>query len=352
MRVASAGFWHVHGTDYAEDARNHPDVQLVAVWDSDARRGQDGARKHAVPFVPDLQTILDDDTIDGVMVCTATAEHLEVVTRCIEAGKHVFVEKVLSATLAEARTIVDAARRSDITLAVSLWRADKGYTAQITDLVAAGAVGRVTSARVRDGHPFSLPMDGYPDGLLPERFYASSDTKGGALIDLCHPVYLLAKIVGTPASVSTALGYVTGRDVEDNAMTVMSYPGGALGIAETSYVTRITPFTIEVHGTEGSLIYTEPGIGEKIRTVDAVADSDGHPVGPVLHSWSTARSDAGWVAERIRSDQPRAFDQWVHNAQNGVRDDANLDLALALSAIVEAAYTSAAQSRAVAVESV
>ncbi|WP_372489711.1 Gfo/Idh/MocA family protein [Arthrobacter bambusae] len=48
--------------------------------------------------------------------------------------------------------------------------------------------------------------------------------------------------MGRPKSVSAALGYVTRRDVEDNAVVTFHYPDGAIGVAETSYVSAYTPF--------------------------------------------------------------------------------------------------------------
>ncbi len=76
------------------------------------------------------------------------------------------MEKVLSADLAGAEEIVAAAREADIALSVSLWRSDRGYTDQIAEMVRDGLVGTVTSARVRDGHPFALPTADNPDGIL------------------------------------------------------------------------------------------------------------------------------------------------------------------------------------------
>ncbi len=261
MKVASISFWHLHGTDYAKDAQSHPDVDLVALWDDDLERGRAGAEKHGIPFVSDLDQILNDPTIEGVIVCAPTSEHVPLVTQCIRAGKHVFMEKVLSSDLAGAEQIVAAARDAEIALTVSLWRSDRGYTNQIAGMVRAGLVGDVTSGRVRDGHAFALPTADRPDGTLPARFYDPEAAKGGVLIDLCHPLYVLARIMGLPSSVMAGFGHVTERATEDNAAALLLYPTGAIGIAETSAVSRITPFSIEIHGTEGSILYTEPGIG-------------------------------------------------------------------------------------------
>ncbi|GAA1972482.1 Gfo/Idh/MocA family oxidoreductase [Microbacterium pumilum] len=351
MRVASVSFWHLHGTDYARDAQNNPDVDLVALWDDDHERGRAGAAKHGIPFVEDLDQILDDASIEGVIVCSPTSEHVPLVTRCIQAGKHVFMEKVLSADLAGAEEIVAAAREADITLAVSLWRSDRGYTGQIAEMVRNGTVGTVTSARVRDGHPFALPTADNPDGILPARFYDRRTAQGGVLIDLCHPLYVLARIMGLPDTVMAGFGHVTARETEDNAAVLMVYPTGAIGIAETSAVSRVTPFTIEIHGTAGSILYSEPGIGAFVAArTHGGGGGDSPDDVPRLRYRNTDDELQEWHELEIAPDTPLAFNQWVDHVAQGTRAESNLELALELSSLVEAAYESAADSRRVTVQ--
>jgi len=148
---------------------------------------------------------------------------------------------------------------------------------------------------------------------------------------------------------------VTGRELEDNATVVLSYPDGAVGIAETSSVSAITPFMIEIHGTEGSILYTEPGIGAFVlaRQERAEGRDDSGNDGalgpddrPRLRVRSTSPASA-WRDVEVRADRPTAFDRWVRQAIDGTRAGRNLDLALHLTAVVEAAYASDSAGRAV-----
>ena len=79
MKVASISFWHLHGTDYARDALQHPELELVALWDDDRDRGRAGAALHGIEYVEDLDAILEDPSIEGVIVCSPTSEHTELV---------------------------------------------------------------------------------------------------------------------------------------------------------------------------------------------------------------------------------------------------------------------------------
>lgn len=348
MRIALISFWHLHGKDYALAAEEHPDVDIVAIWDEDPVRGAAEAAAREIPFVHSLQEVLDDSTIDGVVVCSPTSDHHEIVVACARAGKHVFMEKVLANTLIEAESIVAAAQDAGIVLTVSLWRSDKGYAHQIADLVAEGTVGEVTSARIRDGHPFALSTAEHPDGFLPDNFYDPSTAQGGALIDLCHPLYLLALICGLPQTATSTFGHVTERAVEDNAAVLVGYPNGALGVVETTYTSRITPFSIEVHGTLGSVLYSEPGIGAFVHA--RMRDAAGLPEATTddvarLRVFSGEGGQGSWRDVPIAPDEPQAFTRWVRLSQSGERDVGNLRLALQLSALVDAAYASAASGR-------
>jgi len=145
------------------------------------------------------------------------------------------------------------------------------------------------------------------------------------MIDLgCHPMYLARLFLGMPESISSRYGYVTGRAVEDNAVAVLSYPSGALGIVEAGFVNRFSPFTIEVHGTEGSLLYGTPGNVLQLR------------------STKVAGAEQQWtVSAELPLDRPSAFHQWVGHIQQGTSATENIQIALDLTRLMEASNRSA-----------
>ena len=151
LAVAALGFWHVHAGDYARAAQNHPDTTLVAVWDDDADRGRAAADEFGVEFVADLDELLARPTLDAVTVTTATDQHRDVIGRAISAGKHVFTEKILAPTVAEAQELVDLAREARVALVVSLPRLSDDYTVAIERVLddPAGARARSGAARRR-----------------------------------------------------------------------------------------------------------------------------------------------------------------------------------------------------------
>ncbi|HEY5981210.1 MAG TPA: Gfo/Idh/MocA family oxidoreductase [Microlunatus sp.] len=314
LRVAVIGAWHVHAGDYARRAQVHPATELIAVWDDDAERGPALAAELGVPFTADLAELLARDDLDAVTITTSTAAHREVIGQVIAAGKHVFTEKLLAATVAEADGILVAARDAGVQVVVSLPRLYHGSTTAITDLLDAGMLGRLTYARVRLSH------DGATTGWLPERFFDARDAIGGALTDLgCHPVYLVQRILGgAPQSVSATYRSLTGRAVDDHAVVTVGYHDGAIGVIEAGFVSA-NPFSIEVFGTEGSLLFSD-ATGELL-----LSDAKGQHWHPVA----------------IPADPPDAYDRWVRAIAAGVEDRDNADRAVELTRLVVAANESA-----------
>jgi 1,5-anhydro-D-fructose reductase (1,5-anhydro-D-mannitol-forming) len=350
LRLAMLSYWHVHARDYARAADAHPDTEIVAVWDELPERGRAEAEARGVPFFEDLDELLARGDIDAVIVDTPTRLHHSVMTAAARAGKHIFTEKVLAATLREAEEIVAAARAAGVVLVVGLRRVTHASTLAIKDLIDRGALGDLTLVRVRDSHSGALPTAQHPHGWLVERFFNREQAQGGVLTDLCHPLYLVRYLLGRPASVSAAYGYVTGREVEDNAVATLRYPSGALGLAEISLVLQYAPFSIEVHGTQGSVLYSEMGIGERVAHqfgTQAAPNAEAAATGPdgCLHIRSphVPGAETQWLVQPItQPDAPEAFDAWVAHIQHGTYADENLTLGLDLSAIVEAANRSAA----------
>jgi predicted dehydrogenase len=346
--VAMLSFWHVHGKDYARAAEEHPETEIVAVWDEVAERGQAEATQRGVRFFARLDELLAQPDIGAVIVDTPTSMHHEVIIAAARAGKHIFTEKVLAATLREAEAIVAAVEQAGVAFVVSMRRLADPATVAIRELIDGGALGDLTLVRVRDSHSGALRTAQRPEGWLPAQFYSPEQAQGGALIDLCHPVYLTRAFLGRPEGVSAIFGHVTGRAVDDNAVVTLRYPSGAIGVAETAYVAQYAPFTIEVHGTQGSVLYSETGIGEMIARFRSGMPSgaDGARPGPDgklrIRSDNVAGAETQWLVRDVPAAPPPAFEQWVAHIQQGTRDSENIAIGLDLTAIVEAATRSAA----------
>jgi predicted dehydrogenase len=315
IRVAVLGFWHVHAAEYAAWVRQHPDTELVAAWDDDPDRGRAAAEAVEAAFIDDLDKLLARDDIDAVTVTTATSAHRAIMVGAAQAGKHIFTEKLLAPTVAEAEEIIDTADKAGIALVVSLPYLYRGYTRAILGQLGEGRLGELTFCRIR------LSNDGVIAGWLPEGFYDPEAAGGGALSDLgCHPVYLTQLFLGAlPATVSATYASFTRRQVEDQAVVTLGYPGGAIGVVETGFLSR-DPFTIEMHGTIASLAYDST---ENLLRVRSAGEDT-------------------WQSLPVPQDDPDAFSRWVSHIRDRTRADDNLTRAVELTRLVSTANTAAA----------
>jgi len=91
-------------------------VRLVGVADVDRARAVTIAGRHGCRAVTDYRELLPD--VEAVSVVTPTLLHHVIARACLEAGRHVLVEKPLAATVEEARDLVAAASDRDVTLQV------------------------------------------------------------------------------------------------------------------------------------------------------------------------------------------------------------------------------------------
>ena len=326
IRIGKISYWHVHAWEYTNLAQEHPDTQIVAVWDEDAKRGQEAADRLGVSYVQDLEEMLRRDDLDAVIVDAPTNRHQEVITAAARTGKHIFTEKVLAPTVREAKAILEEIEKNQVKLMVSLPRLYEGYTLAIRNLIEQGLLGRITLVRVRLSH------NGAIAGWLPEHFYSLEQCAGGAMIDLgCHPMYLTRLFLGEqPVSVQSQYSYITGKEVEDNAAAVLLTEAGAIGIVEAGFVNAYSPFTIEVHGTDGTLMYGMPEAKLLLRT-----------------SRLGEAEQQGWVEQKIPSRPENAFNQWVSHIQQDTYAEDNNRIAYELTQLMEASNQSAREHRAI-----
>lgn len=316
IRIGKISYWHVHAEEYTQQVMDNPGCELAAIWDENTERGTAMAAKYGVPFIENLDELLNKEDIDAVVVDAPTNQHCDVMVRAARAGKHIFTEKVIAPTQHEVNQIMNEVEQAGVKMTVSLPRLYDAYTITIQELLSSGRLGQLTQARVRLSH------NGAIAGWLPEHFYSKEQCGGGALIDLgCHPMYLVRLFLGMPEQVSAQFGYVTGREVEDNAVALLGYSNGAVGIVEAGFVNPRSPFSIEIHGTEGTLLF-------------------GLPEEKVLVS-----SGDGWEELELKERKPIALDQWITHIEEGTEATSNLEMARDLTSLMEAANRSVQEQR-------
>lgn len=330
IHIAMLSYWHVHAKDYTRQVQARPECKIVAVWDEQPQRGRAQAEELGAVFYENLESLLANPQIDAVVVDAPSNLHEEVMVAAAQAGKHIFTEKVLAITTEGADLITEAVEASGKSFMISLPRLTDPSSLYIKETIESGILGQITMLRVRLAHDGGLPTAASPAGWLPAHFYNMEQCGGGALIDLgCHPMYLIHYFLGMPQSVNAQFGYVTNREVEDNAVVTLRYSGGALGVVEAGFASRFSPFTIEVYGTEGCLLYDD--ISLRIRATRF--ETDGY---------------SGWFTPaKLPPANPRPLNQWVDHILHGTPATISIGQGRALTQLMEAANRSAASGSSV-----
>jgi scyllo-inositol 2-dehydrogenase (NAD+) len=326
ISVAMLSKWHVHATDYAREANQNPNLAIKKVWDEIPERGQAWAEELGVNFEPDLSNILTDLSIDAVIVDTPTNMHKDIIIQAAEHGKHIFTEKVLAFTVEECEEILAVVESAGVQLMVSLPRLTHSYYLYAQDVLDRGLLGKLTMLRCRLAHNGAVPNEESGRGWLPEHFFDPETCGGGALIDLgAHPIYLANRLAGPAASVTARLSSFLDYQVDDNAAVVVEYKSGALGVLEAGFVSGGSPFLLECHGTEGTVMIEEGRVRLNSRKIE--------------ESWV--------VPEKLPVSLPTPIEQWVNMIEHGTKPDITNEDTWRLTQINGAAALSNRESRAV-----
>lgn len=322
IRIAMLSGWHVHAEGYAREANRLGNAQVTCVWDEDPERGTKWARELGVDYESCLDRTLAREDVDAVIVCTPTSMHREVIVKAAQAGKHIFTEKVMALTTEDCLAIAAAVRQAGVKFAISFPHRTMSHNLFAKKAVDEGWLGKVTLARVRNAH------DGVASGWLPPHFFEQATCGGGAMMDLgAHPMYLLAWLLGRPVSVSSLFTQTMSAypGIEDNAVSLLEFEGGVIGVSETGFVSKNSPFELELYGTEGSLFVGGPE-GIRLYRNDGAVSGFLHP-------------------DRLPEELPQAMTQWAKAIEGQGEISFGLEEGILLTEIMEAAYRSQQEKR-------
>ncbi len=324
MKVALLSKWHVHAVDYAREAMENEAISIKTVWDENEERGTQWAEELGVSYEADLHKVLNDSNIDGVIVTTATNRHKEVIIAAASHGKHIFTEKVLAFTVKECEEILEAVEKNNVQLMVNLPRLTESFYLYAQEAVDKGLLGDITYIRCRVAHNGSVPSKENPKGWLPQHFYNKEECGGGALIDLgAHPIYLTNRLGGKVKAVSGKLNEFYKLGVDDNAVVMVEYESGAMGMIETGFLSFGSPQQLELYGTEGTLMVEWQDV--RIKSKHLGTDE--------------------WVTPALPNPISSAMEQWVQAIKTGEKPAITTDDIVNLTAINEAAAISSAEGR-------
>lgn len=315
--------WHVHAEEYARTAAAQPDAKVTCIWDDDTGRGKKWADDLGVPFEPDLEKALGRPDVDAVIVDTPTTDHRRVMVATANAGKHIFTEKALAATVEDCKVIADAVIKNRVKFCISHPNLTTSLVQYCKQAIDEGSLGRIHYMRMRTAHAGSL------HGWLPEYWYEVKHSGGGAMMDLgCHPMYTAAFLLGKPKRIASVFNNSYARQgVDDNAVSVIEFADKAIAVLETSFISPYQAECFELLGTEGAVIQ----VGNKIKVR------------------SNKIKDGWFIPDQLPSPLPVSIRLWLDGIEKGAPIPFDLEKGIALTELLENAYISDREQRIVTV---
>lgn len=353
LRVGIIGCGGIANAKHMPSLDKLPQVSLVAF----ANRAEDKARLASQTFgtadaqvYSDYRRLLEDRSIDVVHVCTANDSHAEIAIAALDAGKHVMCEKPMAKTTADARRMVEAAKRSGKKLTISYnnrYRPDSQYLYQ---MCRNGDLGHIYMAKAHALRRRGVPTWG--------AFLDKEKQGGGPLIDIgthsldlalwlmdnYKPKTVLGKTfhqLGKQANAANPYGSWDPAQftVEDSALAMITMENGATVTVEASWALNIV--------REGTAKVTLCGTAAGADMWDGLT-INGEKYGK-LYTTRIHLQDAGVPFYNTSEESPAELEArlWIEALLNDREPVVKPEQALVVQEILEAIYVSSDTGKAV-----
>ena len=267
IAVVGAGYW---GPNLVRNAAASDDLDLRWVCDLDAERARKAAGRYTTTKITtELDTILDDPAVHAVAVATPAYTHAEVALACLEAGKHVLVEKPLAWSVAEGEKLVAVAEDAGLVLMCDHTYCYTPAVQRIRQLIREGELGDVhyvDSVRVNLGL-VQPDIDVFWD-LAPHDL-AILDV---ILPDDCSPIAVAAQGADPLGTGRACIGYLT-----------LPLTGGGMAHAHVNWLSPTKIRTTIIGGSKRMLVWDDLNPGQRLSMYDTrvdVASRDESAAGP------------------------------------------------------------------------
>ena len=277
-RIVGVSFDHMHMGDLLRMAFNHPDVEIVGIYDPQPERMKHAVENFGIPaervFV-DWRACIERAKPDLAILCAATGQHAEWTERLAAAGVNVLVEKPFAASLADADRMIAAADRAKTLLAINwpLRWVPNHVTAKL--LVDEGRIGEPLGVHYYGGN--RGPMRHLADKVevseeeaarrKSESWFYKKSEGGGSLLDyLGYGATLGTWFLGgkRPVEVTSVVDGSALLEVDEHSITIARYSQG-LSKFETRWGTFTDPW---MHQTQPKCGFVITGTAGTISSYD------------------------------------------------------------------------------------
>ena len=322
VAVVGYGYW---GPNLARNTIEAPDMDLRALCEQSAPRADAfRARYPGIAVHDDLERTLQDPTVDALVVATPPRTHHPIVSRALEAGKHVLVEKPLATTSADAYDLVRRADARGLTLMPGHTFLYSPAVNKVRDLIREDTLGEVyfvTSSRMNLG---KYQNDGVICDLAPH--------------DLSILLYWLDQEI---VEVSASARSVFQRDVPETAFITLTFADGANANVQLSWLAPRKVREMTVVGSRRMVQYDDAASDEPVRVYDRGME---FAAPATFGEYQLTYRSGDMIVPRIEAAEPlrRELDDFAHAIRTGAQPRSNAALGVQVVEAIEAAHLSLA----------
>ncbi len=281
-----------------------PNVQWTTVCDIYEPNLQRGLKIAAgAKGCKDWKQVIEDKSIQAVVIATPITLHAPMVIEALKAGKHVMCEKMMAYSITDARKMAQVARQTGKKLQIGHQRCYDPNYQHAQKMVRDGVIGRVTHVRAQWNRNASwrrpVPKD-TTDEHINWRLYKKLSQ--GLMAELgSHQINVVNWMIDEkPCAVMGSGGvdyWKDGRDVFDNVQVIFEYPSGVRCMYQSLTTNQFDGATEQIMGDKGTIIlspgkamlYKEPKAEELIWESMAHKEKVGGKTGIVLDASKSPR---------------------------------------------------------------
>jgi predicted dehydrogenase len=236
--------------------RNFAEIEGAEVtWCVDQRperRGLAQKRYPTVKVTDGVDDVLEASDVDGVVVATPVSTHHSLAKRALEKGKHVFVEKPMTSSVAEGEELVALAQKNGLVLMVDHTFIYTGAVRKMKEIIGKGELGDLY----------------YFDSVRVNLGLFQHDTD--VLWDLApHDLSILTRMIPQPPKYVSAIGSDhTGRGLADMAYMTVQYANNLIAHFHVNWLSPVKVRQILIGGTRQMVVYDDMEPSEKVRLYD------------------------------------------------------------------------------------
>jgi len=314
----------------------YPATEVVGFVDTNT-----GLRDHlasqglTAPIYPSVNALFGATAPDAVFICTPTHTHLPVVRECLAHRVHLFVEKPLATTRADAEAILRLATEAQVVHAAGYVYAHLPIVQAAHDLLQQGVLGEVLRFTA---HAYVSEVFGPKRGW----FFQREQAGGGVVANMAsHLLFILGWFFGPIRKVvATTRSHAT--TVDDSAQALLTFASGVTGLLDTSWSmpgTQMLDYGLTIDGRRGTLVLCRDRI-----MLHLLAPAAGHDAGwSQIHASDLPADTAFDISPHIGGEAfYRQLHTFVEACRTGTLPFCSLEEACNTQRMIDAIYTSAA----------